>query len=52
MLFLKEKILIKTGENCYAVNFKEDFKILIQETKQLQKMNLNVSKAIVNIALQ
>ena len=52
MQFLKEKILIKTGENTYAVNFKEDFKVLIQEAKQLEKMNHNISKAIVNIALQ
>lgn len=35
MIFLKEKILIQTGENEYAVNFKEDFKVLIQEAKQL-----------------
>lgn len=35
MLFLKEKILIRTDENTYAVNFKEDFKVLIQEAKQL-----------------
>jgi hypothetical protein len=52
MIFLKEKILIQTGENQYAVNFKEDFKVLIQEAKQLEKMNHNISKAIVNIALQ
>ena len=52
MQFLKEKILIKTGENTYEVNFKEDFKVLIQEAKQLEKMNHNISKAIVNIALQ
>ena len=35
MMFLKEKILIKTDENKYVVNFKEDFKVLIQEAKQL-----------------
>lgn len=52
MDFLKEKILIKTGENTYEVNFKEDFKVLIQEAKNLEKMNHNISKAIVNIALQ
>lgn len=52
MIFLKEKILIQTGENQYAVNFKQDFKVLIQEAKQLEKMNHNISKAIVNIALQ
>lgn len=52
MLFLKEKILINNGNNSFSVNFKEDFKILIQEAKQLEKMNHNISKAIVNIALQ
>jgi len=35
MDFLKEKILIKTDENTFEVNFKEDFKVLIQEAKQL-----------------
>jgi hypothetical protein len=35
MHFLKEKILIKTDENTYEVNFKDDFKVLIQEAKQL-----------------
>lgn len=52
MLFLKEKILVKAGENRYEVNFKDEFRILIQEAKQLEKMNHNISKAIVNIALQ
>jgi|JI61114C2RNA_FD_contig_31_2508192_length_858_multi_2_in_0_out_0_2 hypothetical protein len=30
MLFLKEKILVKAGENRYDVNFKEEFRVLIQ----------------------
>jgi hypothetical protein len=52
MLFLKEKILVKVGDNQYEVNFREEFRVLIQEAKQLEKMNHNISKAIVNIALQ
>jgi hypothetical protein len=36
----------------YRVNFREDFKVLIKETKQLEKMNHNISRTIVNIALQ
>ena len=52
MQFLKERILVKVGENHYEVNFKDEFRVLIQEAKQLEKMNHNISKAIVNIALQ
>lgn len=52
MQFLKEKILVKVGENRYEVNFREEFRVLIQEAKQLEKMNQKISKAIVNIALQ
>ena len=35
MQFLKEKILVKISENHYEVNFKDEFRVLIQETKQL-----------------
>jgi dynein heavy chain, axonemal len=30
MQFLKEKILVKVGENRYEVNFREEFRVLIQ----------------------
>ena len=36
----------------YWVNFKEDFKVLIKETKQLDKMNHHIQRTIINIALQ
>ena len=52
MGFLKMKILEKDELGVYRVNFKEEFKVLIKETKQLEKMNHNISRTIVNIALQ
>ena len=52
MQFLKEKILVKVGENRCEINFRDEFRVLIQEAKQLEKMSHNISKAIVNIALQ
>jgi dynein heavy chain len=50
--FLKAKILEKTGPHQYRVNFSDDFRVLIKETKQLEKMNHKISKTIINIAFQ
>lgn len=52
MGFLKMKILEKDENGFYRVNFKEDFKVLIKETKQLDKMNHHIPRTIINIALQ
>lgn len=54
MSYLKEKVLRKPEgtENVYEVNFSDQFKVLIKEAKQLEKMGYPISKTIINISLQ
>lgn len=52
MAFLKKEILNKIDENTYTVNFSDEFKILIKEAKQLEKMGYKIPKTIINISLQ
>jgi dynein heavy chain len=52
MNFLKKKILIKKGHNHFEVNFSNEFRVLINEAKYLDKMGYKLSKTILNIALQ
>jgi len=52
MDFLKMKILVTKGrDNYYEVNFSDDFKVLIKEAKNLEKMAYPISKTIINISL-
>jgi hypothetical protein len=51
MIFLKNKILEKQEENVYRINFSDEFKVLIKEAKQLEKMGYKISKTIINISL-
>lgn len=52
MGFLKKEILYKVDDNTYHVNFSDEFKILIKEAKQLEKMGYKIPKTIINISLQ
>jgi len=52
MNFLKKKILLKKGQNQFEVNFSNEFRVLINEAKYLDKMGFKLSKTILNIALQ
>ena len=52
MGFLKKEILMKVDEHTYHVNFSDEFKILIKEAKQLEKMGYKIPKTIINISLQ
>ena len=49
MGFLKKEILNKIDDNNYTVNFSDEFKILIKEAKQLEKMGYKIHKTIINI---
>lgn len=49
--FLKKKILKKENEN-YEVNFSNQFKLLINESKNIDKLGFSLKKIILNIALQ
>lgn len=51
MVFLKNKILEKRDDCLYFVNFSDEFKVLIKEAKQLEKMGYKISKTIINISL-
>ena len=51
VIYLKKSILSKIDNNKYQVNFSEDFRILIEEAKHLDKMGYNLPKTILNIAL-
>ena len=53
MHFLKEKILARDDkkENEFYVNFSDEFKVLIKEAKQLDKMGYPISKTNINISL-
>jgi dynein heavy chain, axonemal len=51
MGFLKKEILMKVDEHTYHVNFSDEFKILIKEAKQLEKMGYKIPKTIINISL-
>lgn len=53
MGYLKEKVLRKPEgtDNVYEVNFSDQFKVLIKEAKQLEKMGYPISKTIINISL-
>ena len=50
--FLKNQILAKNASGEYYVNFRSEFKVLISEAKYLDRTMTNVSKRILNIALQ
>lgn len=52
MVFLKEKILEKVDDCHYRVNFSDEFKVLIKEAKQFEKMGYHILKTIINISLQ
>lgn len=51
MGFLKKEILNKIDDHTYTVNFSDEFKILIKEAKQLEKMGYKIPKTIINISL-
>ena len=51
MVFLKKEILNKIDDNQYTVNFSDEFKILIKESKHLEKMGYKIPKTIINISL-
>lgn len=50
-MFLKDKILERTDDCVYLVKFSDEFKVLIKEAKQLEKMGYKISKTIINISL-
>lgn len=52
MIFLKNKIIKRVDDCVYEVDFSDEFKILIKEAKQLEKMGYKISKTIINISLQ
>lgn len=52
MGFLKNEILNRINDNTYTVSFSDEFKILIKEAKQLEKMGYKIPKTIINISLQ
>lgn len=52
MNYLKDYILRKEPDGRYEVNFSEDFKTLIKEVKNLEKMGYKISKILINICLQ
>ncbi len=49
---LKRPILLKQGENKYKVNFTNELRMMIRESKYLDKMGFELSKTMLNIALQ
>jgi dynein heavy chain len=54
--YLKNPVLTKEigrdGEAIYTVNFHSDFRVIMSEAKYLDRMMSNVSKNVINIALQ
>lgn len=52
MHFLKMKILDRIDHCKYEIRFSQEFKVLIKESKHLEKMGYSISKTIINISLQ